>query len=145
ATVAQAAVDQAASDQATASQATFDLAADSQAAEAKTFDPSDADLTNWFSPAFGFGSRAVPPSPRAFGMFSSPTPREPLGAPVSGVAVSISAPFTWSGVHVGFLSMIMAAAPATIGAENDVPLSFMYPGAVTFVGRSAGSTPPAGT
>ena len=41
------------------------------------------------------------------------------------MAFSISAPFTWSGAEPGFRASICAAAPATIGAENDVPLIHM--------------------
>ena len=31
------------------------------------------------------------------------------------------APFTWSGVQVGFFAKIDAAIPETTGAANDVP------------------------
>ena len=48
----------------------------------------------------------------------------------------MSAPLTWSGVHVGCAERIWAAAPATTGAANDVPDSWMYPGATTLAGFS---------
>ena len=38
-----------------------------------------------------------------------------------GCAVSISAPFTWSGVQVGCAARTAAAVPETTGAANEVP------------------------
>ena len=37
----------------------------------------------------------------------------------------MSAPFTWSGVHVGCWAMSIAATAETTGAAKDVPLSCM--------------------
>ena len=57
-------------------------------------------------------------------MLKPPTPaaRFAIG---SLEAESMSAPLTWSGVHVGFFALSVAAAAATNGAEKDVPLSCM--------------------
>src|SRR6266550_25830 len=60
--------------------------------------------------------------------FTSPRPSEPGIADGVGRAVAISAPLIWSGPPVGLRAMICAAIPATIGAANDVPESWMYPG-----------------
>jgi hypothetical protein len=141
-----AALDHAASLQAAASHAVFAFAAEAHAAALNTFvTPSAAVVMNWSRPAFGFGSAAFALSDRAAGMFSSPTPSEPFGADGTGDAVIISAPLSWSGVQFGFLLSSIAAAPATIGAENDVPLSCMYPGATTSLARVNGRVAFAGT
>ena len=41
----------------------------------------------------------------------------------SGVAVRLSMSLTSAGVRFGFASSINATAPATCGAENDVPVA----------------------
>jgi hypothetical protein len=51
----------------------------------------------------------------------SPTPAEPGGASGTYRAAFMSAPFTWSGVQLGCLARIWAAAPDTTGAAKDVP------------------------
>jgi len=71
-----------------------------------------------------------------------PTPTESEAAAASGRAVSISAPFTWSGVHSGCSASRRAAVPATIGAAKDVPDIHMYPGATTRSGSAVGSVDP---
>src|SRR5918912_1846492 len=48
--------------------------------------------------AFGFGGARTS---TAFAAFTSPTPSDIGAADGVGRAVSMSAPFTWSGVHVG--------------------------------------------
>src|ERR1700730_13688582 len=124
ATSAQAASDQATSDQATAFQALSARAAACQAWGSNVrVPPATAALTNLFRPAFGFGGLFR--YQRAAAMFTSPTPSEPFAAIGSGVAVTMSAPFTWSGVQSGCCAISSAAAPATTGAANEVPLSCM--------------------
>src|ERR1700730_3316374 len=125
----QATVDQAASDQATSDQATAFQALSARAAACQAWGsnvrvpPATAALTNLFRPAFGFGGLFR--YQRAAAMFTSPTPSEPFAAIGSGVAVTMSAPFTWSGVQSGCCAISSAAAPATTGAANEVPLSCM--------------------
>ena len=75
----------------------------------------------------------------------SPTPAERPAAFGTGCAVSMRAPFTWSGVHSGCRASSSAAAPETIGAANEVPDIHMYPGATTRSGSAVGSVEPAGT
>ena len=98
-------------------QEAFAVTAFAQLAESKATPPVPSAPTYWFRPRFGLGGFVA--SKAAFA-FSSPTPRDMLAAAV-GRAVSISAPLTLSGVQFGFLARISAAAPETIGAENDVP------------------------
>ena len=81
-------------------------------------------VRNWSSPAFGFGGVVTV---RAATTFSSPTPSDPGAAAGVALAETMSAPLTWSGVQSGCWASSIAAAPATIGAEKDVPLSCMYP------------------
>jgi hypothetical protein len=54
------------------------------------------------------------------------------------------APLTWSGVQPGLRARICAAMPETIGAANDVPESFRYPGATIRSGRSMPIVAPTG-
>ena len=61
------------------------------------------------------------------------------------VAVTISAPFTWSGVQSGWRARICAAIPETTGAENDVPDIQMYPGATRRSGNVVASVLADGT
>jgi hypothetical protein len=79
------------------------------------------DLTNSSSAAFGFGGSLTWVAALAV---ISPTPP---ASPAPGIvrAVSISAPFTSSGVNLGCRARMSAAAPATTGAANDVPESCM--------------------
>ena len=51
----------------------------------------------------------------------SPTPADSASAADRWRAVSMSAPLTWSGVQFGWRASNWAAAPATTGAEKDVP------------------------
>jgi hypothetical protein len=97
--------------------------------------------TNFSSARFGFGGSFW--STACFA-WMTPTPPEVLffGSPL---AVTISAPLTWSGVNVGCRARMFAAAPATTGAANDVPESCMYPGEVTLPGRSETSVASCGT
>src|SRR4051794_25170868 len=112
--------------QATASQATSDFAASAQPTASKLWDVGpgvdEPPVTNLSSPALGFGALLTRAAPSAF---SSPTPSDPSVTPFGARAVSIRAPFTWSGVKFGCRARICAAAPATAGAENDVPESWM--------------------
>jgi hypothetical protein len=75
------------------------FAALAQLAASKTFpEPPLAETTNWCSAAFGFGGLVTSTAaPR----FSSPTPAERGAALGRGLALSMSAPFTWSGVQFG--------------------------------------------
>ena len=57
------------------------------------------------------------------GMFSVPA-----GLPETGVVVASRIALIWSGVRFGFAWSRSAAAPATCGAENEVPLIRTYPG-----------------
>src|SRR3954464_6436466 len=50
-------------------------------------------------------------------------------------ALAMIAPLTWSGVHVGWTSKRWAGAPATIGAESEVPPAWMYSPLRTQVGQ----------
>src|SRR5581483_2294356 len=75
------------------------------------------------SARFGFGG-LLAPGPKIGPIRTVPTPPAPprFDRPV---AVSIRAPFTWSGVQFGCWSRIVATAPETTGAANDVPESCM--------------------
>ena len=53
------------------------------------------------------------------------------------LAVSMSAPLTWSGVQLGYFARSCAAAPATTGAANEVPDIHMKPEPVTRSGCSS--------
>jgi hypothetical protein len=105
-------------------------------------EPPLADTTNSLSAAFGLGGLVTA---AALAASTTPTPTEPGAASFAGLAVSISAPLTWSGVHSGWTARMWAAAAATAGAANDVPESCMYPGETTFVGRSSTSVEVTGT
>jgi hypothetical protein len=61
----------------------------------------------------------------AFEAVISPAPVEPGAAFGAGRVVTSRAPFTWSGPQLGCRARICAAVPATIGAANDVPESWM--------------------
>ena len=78
---------------------------------------------------------------RARATSSSPTPSDPGVAAGVALAEIMSAPLTWSGVQPGCWASSVVAAPATIGAEKDVPLSCMYPGGrlIRPVDREAGA------
>jgi hypothetical protein len=93
-----------------------------QLAASKAFPPETSVVTNLFSAAFGFGALE---SATAFAMSTTPTPAESGAESPAGRAVTISAPLTWSGVDVGCAERIWAAAPATTGAANEVPESWM--------------------
>ena len=75
--------------------------------------------TNWFRPAFGLArpSVAIAAVPLTMPTPMAPSDVYPSGAP----ALTISAPFTWSGVHSGWRERIVAAIPETTGAANEVP------------------------
>lgn len=106
-----------------------------QLAESKTLPPLAGSVTTKvFSARFGFGAlvRAT-----ALATSTTPTPTDSGAASLAGRAVSMIAPLTWSGVHVGWLARIWAAAPATTGAAKDVPESWMYPGETMAVGFSS--------
>src|SRR5689334_24431181 len=115
---------QATSPQATESQETSALAASDQPTESKTgtLAPVGSGPTNLSRPAFGFGGLFSFEAAKAS---SSPRPTEPGAAFGVFFADAISAPFTWSGVNVGCIARICAAAPATAGAANEVPDSWM--------------------
>ena len=97
-------------------QEAFAVALFAQLAESKTTPPVPSEPTNWFRARLGFGGLVTSNAPLAL---ISPTPR-PMTAAVER-ALSMSAPLTLSGVHVGFFARIRAAAPETTGAANDVP------------------------
>jgi hypothetical protein len=112
-----------ASDQDADAHEAFAEAVLAQLAESKTLPPLRGSVTrNLSSARFGFGAlvRAT-----AFATSTTPTPSESGAAVGVLLAVTISAPLTWSGVHVGCVARICAAAPDTIGAENEVPESWM--------------------
>src|SRR6266568_1595522 len=60
--------------------------------------PLGSGTRNWSRAAFGFGGSV---SSSACCRFSSPAPAEPGAASGTGLALSISAPLTWSGVQSG--------------------------------------------
>jgi hypothetical protein len=95
-----------------------------QLAESKTRSPEPAgsETRNAFSARFGFGGSLTA---AALSAETKPTPTDPKSAEGMCVAVSMRAPLTWSGVHVGFLASMYAAIPETSGAANDVPESSM--------------------
>ena len=116
----QEALDQDALDHDALFQEAFAIATDIHAEPSNVGSPVEPSVeTNWFRPAFGLtrpsvASAAVPltmPTPRA------PSEMYPFGVPV----LTMSAPFTWSGVHSGWRERIVAAIPETTGAANEVP------------------------
>src|SRR5438034_4884005 len=113
--------------QETASHETLALAVSDQLTALKTgtLPPAGSAVRNWSSSLFGFGTLVAVTDLTAF---TSPRPSEPGIADGVGRAVAISAPLIWSGPQLGLRAMICAAIPATIGAANDVPESWMYPG-----------------
>src|SRR5207253_552473 len=68
--------------------------------------------------AFGFGGSATSAAAAAS---TSPEPDASEVPSAVCAALSMSAPFTWSGVHVGCAASTSAAAPETTGAANEVP------------------------
>ncbi len=54
-----------------------------------------------------------------------PWPAAPAGALRSGVAVEVSAAFTWSGVQEGWAWRRRATSPEVTAVASDVPLPFM--------------------
>jgi hypothetical protein len=91
-----------------------------QPALSKTLRPVAASVvTNGARAAFGFGGLVTAAAAAAS---TTPTPRAPGAVyPEGTAAFSIRAPFTWSGVHVGWSARMYAAAPETTGAANEVP------------------------
>jgi hypothetical protein len=83
--------------------------------------PVGSATTNLFRARFGFGGFV---SAAALAASSSPTPSA-IGDAEVGLAVSMRAPLTWSGVQFGCSASRIAAAPETTGAANDVPESSM--------------------
>src|SRR6266576_3390148 len=112
------------SPQETASHETLALAVSDQLTALKTgtLPPAGSAVRTWSSALFGFGALVAVTDLTAF---TSPRPSEPGIADGVGRAVAISAPLIWSGPQVGLRAMICAAIPATIGAANDVPESWM--------------------
>ena len=110
--------------QETASHETLALAVSDQLTALKTgtLPPAGSAVRNWSSALFGFGALVAVTDLTAF---TSPRPSEPGIADGVGRAVAISAPLIWSGPQAGLRAMICAAIPATIGAANDVPESWM--------------------
>src|SRR3954453_1530449 len=131
-TAASAESPQETSPQDTASQETFAFAVSDQLTASKTgpLPPAGSAARNCSSALFGFGALAAITDLTAF---TSPSPSEPGTAEGVGRAVAISAPLIWSGPQLGLRAMICAAIPATIGAANDVPESWMYPGETTLL------------
>src|SRR3954447_18268788 len=98
-------------------------------------------VTNRSRPLFGFGAQLAITARDAV---ISPSPA-PFGFPLrTARAVRMSAPLTWSGVHSGCRASMLAAVPATIGAENDVPESWIRSVPTMFPGFSAVIVEPAG-
>src|SRR5207253_10854087 len=98
-------------------------AAASQAPSSKTTPSPDGSGTrNVSSARFGFGGRLIE---AASGAYTSPTPPAKERTLGSACAPSIRAPLTWSGVSDGFSARRSDAIPETIGAESDVPESFV--------------------
>src|SRR5712691_11063838 len=87
----QAASDQAASDQATSSQCAFAFAAVCQAVGLNVAPPVELVVTNWSSPAFGFGGVWVF---IALSTLTRPTPSEPSVTRLCLLAETSSAPLT---------------------------------------------------
>src|SRR4051812_45454774 len=99
-----------------------DLAFAAQPVASKFVRPVIRSLERYFSsPLFGFGVLPVltarvtvtSRTPAAFGLFGTLR------------AVRISAPLTGSGVQLGLRASICATVPATTGAANEVPDSWM--------------------
>src|SRR3954452_12565979 len=105
---------QSVSDQSVSLQSVADTALDQPTASNPG--PSGPFVTNLSRFACGFGAWL---SRAAAAASTSPTP-PPKPAAVR-CAAFISAPFTWPGVQSGWRASTWAAAPATIGAESDVP------------------------
>src|SRR3954463_13150910 len=77
----------------------------------------------------------VSPALAVFEAFSAAWASSSLLPSLLARALAMIAPLTWSGVHVGCTSSRSAAAPATIGAESDVPPAGMYSPLRTHVGQ----------
>ena len=89
-----------------------------QASASKVGSPSSLPSTNARRFSFGFGG-SVDAAARC-GVDLADARRDGVGVGQAG-ALSIRAPFTWSGVQSGWRARSCAAAPATTGAANDVP------------------------
>src|SRR5689334_6679360 len=128
--------------QETESHETFAFATSDQLTALNDRPPVRSLVMNWSSALFGLGGVLT-----AFALLTwiSPTPTEPSGVPSTGLVDTISAPLTWSGVNSGCFARICAAAAEITGAANDVPESWMYPGATTLLAFSTASVDVAGT
>src|SRR5689334_5331927 len=88
------------------------------------------DCVSKLDPKHGFSrqsksARTIFARPTAPATLSWPAPCSKVLKPASGWAVYISSTFTMFGVRLEFVSNSSAAAPATIGADIDVPLRYM--------------------